>query len=442
MIIAIQQIDLVMVGAIVVLLLASAFLALAETSLTRVSKVRVRVLEEEGRPGARALGRLIRRPEEFINPILLVILVLQTVQTALTTIVCDRLFGGAGVAVGLFINVVVVFVLAEAAPKTWAVQHTDKAALLAARPVRMVVRLAPLRLLSRALIGLTNVILPGKGLKQGPFVSEEEFLAMADEAVEAEVIEAEEQVLIRQIIEFGDTVVREVMVPRPDMVTVGADYRVDAVMEIVLLNGYSRIPVVGESIDDVVGLIYAKDLMRAERDGFADHEVQKLMRPAHFVPESKRVTELLREMQAESFHMAVVIDEYGGTAGVVTLEDLIEELVGEIVDEYDNEDPSVEPLPGGDLRVNARLSIDDANDLLVTAERPDVQLPSGDWDTVGGLIFSTLGRVAAVGDKVEVPGYLLTVDRMQGRRIVRVRITRLEPPDRLTYRDDDEDDDR
>jgi CBS domain containing-hemolysin-like protein len=271
-------------------------------------------------------------------------------------------------------------------------------------------------------------------------VSEEEFLAMADEAVEAEVIEAEEQVLIRQIIEFGDTVVREVMVPRPDMITVGADYRVDAVMEIVLLNGYSRIPVVGESIDDVVGLVYAKDLMRAERDGFADNEVQKLMRPAHFVPESKRVTELLREMQAESFHMAVVIDEYGGTAGVVTLEDLIEELVGEIVDEYDNEDPSVEPLPGGDLRVNARLSIDDANDLLVTAERPDVQLPSGDWDTVGGLIFSTLGRVAAVGDKVEVPGYLLTVDRMQGRRIVRVRITRLEPPERLTY--DDEDDDR
>jgi CBS domain containing-hemolysin-like protein len=441
LILAVEQIDLVMVGAIIVLLLASAFLALAETSLTRVSKVRVRVLEEEGLPGARALGRLIRRPEEFINPVLLVILVLQTVQTALTTIVCDRLFGGAGVAVGLFVNVVVVFVLAEAAPKTWAVQHTDKAALLAARPVRMLVRLAPLRLLSRGLIGLTNIILPGKGLKQGPFVSEEEFLAMADEAVEAEVIEAEEQVLIRQIIEFGDTVVREVMVPRPDMITVGSDYRVDAVMEIVLLNGYSRIPVVGESIDDVVGLVYAKDLMRAERDGCADAEVAKLMRPAEFVPETKRVTELLREMQAESFHMAIVIDEYGGTAGLVTLEDLIEELVGEIVDEYDTEDPPVEPLPGGDLRVNARLSIDDANDLLATVERPDVVLPSGDWDTVGGLIFSTLGRVAAVGDKVEVPGYRLTVDRMQGRRIVRVRITRLEPPERLFRDDDDEDDD-
>jgi CBS domain containing-hemolysin-like protein len=164
------------------------------------------------------------------------------------------------------------------------------------------------------------------------------------------------------------------------------------------------------------------------------------MRPAGFVPETKRVTELLREMQAESFHMAIVIDEYGGTAGLVTLEDLIEELVGEIVDEYDTEDPPVEPLPGGDVRVNARLSIDDANDLLVTPERPDVQLPSGDWDTVGGLIFSTLGRVAAVGDKVEVPGYRLTVDRMQGRRIVRVRITRLEPPERLFHGDDEDDD--
>ena len=264
------------------------------------------------------------------------------------------------------------------------------------------------------------MILPGKGLKQGPFVSEEELLAMADEAAEAESIEPEELALIQQIIEFGDTIVREVMVPRTDMVTVGTDFRVGDVMEVVLLNGYSRVPVCGEGIDDIVGVVYAKDLMRAERDGHEDAGVSSLMRPARFVPETKRVAELLREMQADQFHMAIVIDEYGGTSGLVTLEDLIEELVGEIVDEYDVEDPRIEPLPGGDLRVNGRLAIDEANEVL------DGALPEGDWDTVGGLLFSKLGKVAMEGDTVEVDGYRLRADKVQGRRISRVRISRLD----------------
>jgi len=187
------------------------------------------------------------------------------------------------------------------------------------------------------------------------------------------------------------------------------------------LNGYSRLPVVGEGIDDVTGLVYAKDLMRAERDGHEDEAVAELARPATFVPETKRVSELLPEMQDEKFHMAIVVDEYGGTAGLVTLEDLIEELVGEIVDEYDMEDARVEPLPGGGLRVAGGLSIDDANDVL------DPPLPEGDWDTVAGLVFSELGRIGMVGDVVEVAGYRLLVDKVQGRRISRVRVSRLEP---------------
>jgi putative hemolysin len=409
--------DVVMLGAIIVLLVLMTYLAVAETGLTRMSRVRALALDEEGRAGAGRLVRLVTHPEQFINPVLLVVLVLQTVQTALTTLLAERVFGAAGVVVAVVVNVVVVFVLAEAAPKTWAVQHADRAALLTARPVHALTRFPPIRLLSRGLIGLTNVILPGKGLKQGPFVSEEEILALAAEAEQADVIEAEERVLITQIIEFGDTIVREVMVPRPDMITVPADFRIDAVMEVVLLNGYSRIPVVGESIDDVVGLVYAKDLMRAERNGQESAPVSTLMREATFVPETKRVAELLREMQTAKFHMAVVIDEYGGTAGLVTLEDLIEELVGEIVDEFDVEDARVEPLPGGQVRVNGRLSIDDANDVL------GVELPEGDWDTVGGLVFSKLGKVAEVGDTVRVSGAELRVDRVQGRRIVRVRIT-------------------
>ncbi len=247
-------------------------------------------------------------------------------------------------------------------------------------------------------------------------MSEEELLALADQAAEADVIEADERAYIARVIEFGDTVTREVMVPRPDMVTVERNMRVADAMEIVLLNGYSRVPVYDGDIDDIAGVLYAKDLMRAERNGHSDEPVAEVVRPAHFVPESKRVAELLREMQDEKFHMAVVIDEYGSTAGLVTLEDLIEELVGEIVDEFDVEDPLVEPMPGGALRVDGRLSVDDANEVL------NGGLPEGDWNSVGGLVVSMLGRVPVGGEIVRVPGFELTVERMQGRRIARVRI--------------------
>jgi putative hemolysin len=420
--------DTLILVAIVVLLVVSTFLAVAETALTRITRAKAVALVEEGRAGARHLLSLVEHPEGFLNPVLLVVLVCQLVQSALTGILADRLFGPWGVAVGVFVNVVVVFVIAEAAPKTWAVQHPELAALLAARPVSALAGFWPLRLTSRALIGLTNVILPGKGLKNGPYVSEEELLALADVAVEEDVIEAEERVLIESIIEFGDTIVREVMVPRPDMVAVPANFRVGDVMEIIILNGYSRLPAYGEGIDDIVGVVYAKDLLKADRDGQVDVEVARLLRPARFVPETKKIAELLREMQAEQYHMAIVVDEYGGTSGVVTLEDLIEELVGEIVDEYDREEAMLEPLVGGDVRVNGRMGVVELNGLL------HAELPEGDWDSVGGLMFHLLGHIPVEGETVDVDDLVLRADRVQGRRISRVRLSRadgtpvLQPP--------------
>lgn len=409
--------------AITFLMLFAMLTAVAETAIVRISRSKAAGLAEDGRPGGKALLSLVQAPERWINALLLVILVCQIVQATLTGVVSGRLFGGLGVAIATFVNVVVTFVLAEAAPKTWALQNTEKAALASARPVKVLVDFGPLRLVSRALIGLTNVILPGKGLKEGPFISEEELLALAAEAADAKVIEHDERRLIQSVLEFGDTVVREVMVPRPDMVTVMSEFRVADVMEVVLLNGYSRVPVLGEDIDDVIGLVFAKDLMRAERDGREDEPVANLVRSARAVPETKPVAELLREMQAEQFHMAVVIDEHGGTAGIVTLEDLIEELVGEIVDEFDTEDARVEPLAGGAVRVSGSLTIDDANDLL------DVQLPEGEFDTISGLLLHQLGRLAVIGDTADIDGARLTVERVQGRRIMRVRIDKLEPAD-------------
>ncbi|MBV8159918.1 MAG: HlyC/CorC family transporter [Acidimicrobiia bacterium] len=404
---------------IVVLIGAAGFLAMAETALTRMSRVKALALEDEGRRSAANLLRLVEHPERWLNPVLLVLLTCQLVTATLVGFLADR-FGPWGVVAATGFEVCVIFVIAEAAPKTWAVQHADRAALLAARPVAALVHFWPLRVLSRGLIGLSNVIIPGKGLKQGPFVSEEELLAMADVAEQEEVIEHEERALIHSIIEFGDTVVREVMVPRPDMVTVAAGTSVRDVLEIAMAAGYSRIPAYEQNIDDIVGIVYVKDLFRA-REEAADRPVREFMRPPRFVPESKRVAALMREMQAEKFHMSNVVDEYGGTAGLVTLEDLIEELVGEIVDEYDVEEPTIEPMPGGDVRVNGRMPIDEVNELT------HANFPEGDWDTVAGLFFNLLGHVPTEGEAVDCNGHRLRAEKVQGRRIGRVRISRLTP---------------
>ena len=412
-----SALDSLMLGGVAILWLIAGFLALSETSLTRVNRVKALTLLEEKHRGAASLARLVEHPERFLSPLLLMILVCHLVAATLLGVVAERLLGGLGVLAVTVGQVIFVFVFVESAPKTWAVQHTDRAGLLAAPVIAALVGFPPLRLLARGLIKLTNVILPGKGLPQGPYVSEQELLAMADAAVEEEVIEREERALIHSIIEFGDTVTREVMVPRPDMVAVEGRDRVADALEIAIAAGYSRLPVYEQGIDDVQGVLYTKDLMRAIQEGKRNVEVREIKREALFVPETKRVAELLREMQREKRHIAIVVDEYGGTAGLVTLEDLIEELIGEIQDEFDVEEPAVEPLPDGGVRVSARMSIDEVNELI------DGDLPEGDWDTIGGLVFNLLGHVPAEGERAQCDGRTLTAEKVQGRRIGRVRIS-------------------
>jgi CBS domain containing-hemolysin-like protein len=409
--------DWVLLAVVVVLLAFSAGLALAETSLTRTSRVKAMALEDDGRRGARQLVRLVEHPEGFLNPVLLLVLICQLVAATLVGVMADRWFGALGVLVGAVFEVVVIFVLAEALPKNWAVHNPERAALASAPVVTAVVRFPPVRLISGALIGLANLLVGPRG--RVSLVSESELLAMADVAMEDEVIETEERALIHSIIEFGDTVVREVMRPRPDMVTVEADSTVSAALGAAMSAGFSRLPVHSGNVDDVVGIAYAKDLIRAERDGHGGEPVGAYVRPAHFVPETKRVSRLMREMQERKYHQAIVVDEYGGTAGLVTLEDLIEELVGEIVDEFDVEEPPVETLGGGEVSVTARLAVDELNELL------DARLPEGDFDTVGGLLFNVLGRVPVQGESVDVDGLHLVAERVQGNRIGRIRVSRV-----------------
>jgi CBS domain containing-hemolysin-like protein len=410
--------------AVAALTAIAAFLAAAETGLTRMSRARAMHLHEERRRGSAQLLALVEQPARFLNLVLLLVLVVQFFATALFTSVTSRVIGGGlGVVVAATVMTVITFIGAEVAPKTYAVQHTDRAALFVAPFVYLLTRLPGLGQLTRLLIAIGNVVTPGKGLKSGPFVSEDEIKALVDEAERDDVIEEEEREMIHSIFEFGDTIVREVMVPRPDMVAVPLETSLQEVLELILRTGYSRIPVYDGTVDEVVGLAYAKDVLRRLHDGQADKPLTDILRPAPFMPESLRAAECLREMRTRKSHMVIVIDEYGGTSGLVTLEDLLEEIVGEITDEYDREEPNVEPLPDGDYRVNARLGVDEVNELL------DVELPSTEWDSIGGLLFNLVGGVPREGQEVEFKGLRLRAERVQGRRIGRVRIHRLSPPE-------------
>ena len=409
--------DVVVIVLAGVLVVVAMLLVMMEAALSNTSLVRLRRLNEDESDGrAERIAELLSHPESLVNPLRLVALATILAQVTLVALLANAATSGWRVVLIVLGNVVLVFVFAEAVPRTWGILHSDRLAMSLGRPVAALVGFPPLRWLTQALIVLTNVIVPGKGLRRGPFAVPEEFIALADAAVADEVIEKDDRDLIESVIEFGQTIVREVMVPRPDMTFFRRDEVVENALQLSSAAGYSRLPVVGDNVDDVLGLVYVKDLIRAELDGLVDAPVTNFLRDGHFVPESKKVAELLREMQQQTFHMAMVVDEYGGIAGLVTLEDLIEELVGEIVDEYDREEPLVERQPDGSLGVDARIPIDELNDL------GNLELPEGDYDTVGGLVFDTFGRVPQIGEMCVVAGVRLRVQKVQGRRITRVRI--------------------
>lgn len=408
-----------MLIAIGLLLCVLIVLSIAEMGLSRVSKPKAQALADSGSKGGQALLALVSHPERWVNPLLLSVNVCQTIQATLTGVVAGRLFGAIGVAIGVLLNVVVFFVFAEAVPKTYAVQQPDRAALSTSRLIGLLVAFWPLRMISQGLIGLTNIVVKGKGLEQGPFVGEQEFLGLVEAAAQEEVIEHEERELIESVIEFGDTVVREIMRPRPDIISVDSGSSIDSALDEAFEHGVSRIPVMAEDEDgndDVVGLAYTKDLMKRIRAGDGAQSVDTLIRPVVVIPENKPVAKLMREMQRDHFHMAIVADEYGSITGLVTLEDCLEELVGEIVDEHDDEDPMVRALPNGESLVDAGMAISEFN------EQFETKLDEDEFDTVGGFLFGVLEHVPIVGESLETDGWRFIVDELEGRRITKVRV--------------------
>jgi len=396
---------------IVVILLLIAFVALmaaSETAITRMNRVRAYRLQEEGRRGAQSLLKIAENPAPYLNVVLLLTLLAQIGGTTIATSLAVRLLHGAGEIVATIVMTLLLFVFAEVTPKTYAIQQTDRVALRLAPLIYAVGRaLGPP---AKALLKVANVIMPGKGLPQGPYITEQELRALADVASDEQQIEKEENQLIHSIFEFGDTIAREVMVPRPDVVAIDATKTLRDVQELMLRHGYSRLPVYRDDLDNIVGVVHAKDVLRIVYQGKTDVPLPDVVRRAHFVPEQKKVAELLREMQQEKFHIALVTDEYGSVSGLVTLEDLLEELVGEITDEYDREDAPVEELADGSVRVRSNLHLDDLGEVF------DREIEDEDVDTVGGLLAKALGRVPIPGSSAVVDGLELTAERFAGRR--------------------------
>jgi len=416
---AFTSLDWLLLLVVILLLFVLIFLAVAEMGLSRMTKPKAAALAERRPRQGRALIDLIEEPEKWVNPLLLTVNICQTVQATLTGVITSRAFGPVGVAVGVVANVLVFFVLAEAVPKTYAVLFSERAALMSARGIRVLVRFPPLRLISRGLIRLTNFIVKGKGLEEGPFVKEQEFLGVVEAAAIEEVIEKHERDLIESVIEFGDTVAREIMVPLPDMVTVHQSTTIDAAIGVSIEHGFSRLPVLNDD-DDVIGIAFMKDLVRLERSSGGSNPVSAQMRRLVVVPENKPVSKLMREMQANKFHLAVVADEYGSITGLITLEDCLEELVGEIADEYDDEDVDITALPNGDFMVDGATSVGDVNDRLST------RILDEEWDSIGGFIFGTLEHVPVIGEHVDFEGWRFTVSELEGRRIRKVRVSLIE----------------
>lgn len=408
--------DIGSIAAIFVLLIIAGVFAAGEVAVTRMNRVRALAYLEEERKGSQSLAKIVEQPARYLNVILLLVLVCHTTATTLAAELALRNnlpYGELFATIGI---TTLIFILAEVTPKTFAVQHTDRVALRLAKLIVILGHNPVLSGLTKGLIGVANIVIPGKGLKEGPFVTEQELRQYADVAADESEIEQEEKEMIHSIFEFGDTVAREVMVPRPDMVTLEISATPRQALTLMLRHGFSRVPAYEASSDNIVGLIYAKDIMRRLHGRKKDFRLVDILRSAIFVPDSKRIAELLREMQKSKTHMAIVADEYGDVAGLVTIEDLLEEIVGEIADEYDREDPPVQPVDEHTIRVNGHLTIEDLNEVL------DAELPNEEWDTVGGLMAGLLGRIPQLGDEVALEGITFRAEQVQGRRIAKVLV--------------------
>ena len=404
------------------LVIAAGFFACADAALSAVSRARVDGLARANRTGAKQLLAVVSERPRHINLLLLLRLGCELAATVLVTVAFMQIIDSNWVAgiVAAVSMIVVSYVLVGVGPRTLGRQHPYSVGLIAAAPVRVLGSvLGPL---SRLLIVIGNAITPGRGFREGPFSSEVELRELVDMAQESGVVDAGEREMIHSVFELRGTLAREVMVPRTEMVWIEQTKSVRQALALSLRTGYTRLPVIGESVDEVVGVVNLKDLVKATvetpQNGRGERRtVHHLMGEATFVPDTKRLDDLLREMQLSRNHMAIAVDEYGGTAGLLTIEDILEEIVGEITDESDTDDrPPVEHLEDGAVRVSSRLPVEDLGELF------GIELDDTDVETVGGLLAQRLGRVPLPGTEAEIAGLNMKAEGGKDGR-GRMRIT-------------------
>jgi CBS domain containing-hemolysin-like protein len=398
-------------GVSVVLVVFGGLLAATDAALSVVSRTDLVDIAATSR-AKKSILAISRDPGTYLNAINFMRVVSETTAAVLVTLALSTVFSDWwwALLVSALIMAVTSFVLVGSSPRSVGRAHSRGIVKFAAPIVRGIrVFLGPI---ANALVAIGNRVTPGRP-RNATFSSEEQLLSMVDEATELEVLAEDDRELIHSIFEFNDTVVREVMIPRTDMVTIDGDEDLGTAMGLFLSKGVSRMPVIGEDIDEVLGVLYLRDVARLSYEqslGSDTATTSELARPALFVPESQKADSLLRLMQAESNHLAMVVDEYGGIAGLVTLEDLIEELVGDISDEYDREVAEFEAIGDGIYRVSARLPVDELGDIF------GIQLDDDDVDSVGGLLTKSLGRLPVAGSTATVSGLILRADRTEGRR--------------------------
>jgi CBS domain containing-hemolysin-like protein len=396
------------------LVLAAGLLSAAEAALAGFSRARAEGLAADGRAGAGRVLRILDDAPRYLNTTLFLRLLAETTAVVLATLMVADVLDSDGwdaVALTVAIMLIVSFVVIGVGPRTLGRQRAEPIALGSAAVIIAITRvLGPI---PQLLILVGNALTPGRGFSEGPFGSEAELREMVDLAEASSLIESDERAMIHSVFELGDTIVREVMVPRTDVVFIERHKTLRQAMSLFLRSGFSRVPVVGEDLDDVAGFLYLKDVARRvfdRKDAESSERVESLMRSVLWVPDSKPADDLLREMQSSRRHCAIVVDEYGGTAGMVTIEDILEEIVGEITDEFDPDEIPVETLPDGSVRVSSRYPVDDLDEIV------GVEIDDDEIDSVGGLLAKHLGKVPIPGSTVEVAGLRFTAEEAKGRR--------------------------
>jgi putative hemolysin len=404
---------------LIISLLLCGLASATETALTSVSRIKLRNLVEEGDLKATQIDRLLAEPNTFLSTILIVNSVAVIVASSMSTVLALRFSTTFGELISTILISLIVLIFCEITPKTAALQNPLRWARIMVGPVRRTAWL--LRPIVWSLGIITNFLvrlMGGQVKHRGPFVTEEELRLLVTVGEKEGVLEEEETEMIHSIFEFADTTVREVMIPRIDMVTLESNATVDEAVDLALQGGFSRIPVYEEEIDNIIGVLYTKDMLKQLREDHNKLPIKDLVRAAYFVPETKKLDDLLHEIRQKRIHMVMVVDEYGSVVGLVTIEDLVEEIVGDIQDEYDREEKLYEPVSENEFIFDAKINIDEFNELMNT------RLESEDYETLGGFLYAQLDKIPSVGDTITAEGWKFTVLSTRGRRITKVRVER------------------